>query len=184
MCESVWKIRSQFNPRNFTAMRAIKTRASGLRRKREVCVLRTRFRRLSCFQHLSVNLVAWNSDRIFVSDVSRTRTTRCPAYRLTLSLLSCLACGLLIGRGDGTSGQAPMCVPIGADMTAAVATRRRAFQYGLMHRQNCREPRDTWRGYIRTFLARSYTQLERRGAHARDGCGEVSLRRAVFMHWV
>jgi hypothetical protein len=59
---------------------------------------------------------------------------------LTLSLLSRLACGLLIGRGDGTSGQAPVRVPIGADMTAAVATRRRAFQYSLMHRQNCENP--------------------------------------------
>lgn len=67
--------------------------------------------------------------------------------RLTLSLVSCLACGLLIGRGNGTSGQASVRVPIRADMATAVATRCRAFQNSLMHRQNCREPRDTWRGY-------------------------------------
>lgn len=144
---------------------------------------------LSCSQHLSVNLVAWNSDRIFVSGVLRTRTTRSPAYRLTLSLLSCLACGLLIGRGNGTSRQAPMCIPIGADMTAAVATRRRAFQYGLMHRQNCENPEtrgvvtDTRSWHVRTHARYVHTIRERRGAHARGRYGKVSLRRrTVLMH--
>lgn len=103
-------------------------------------------------------------------------------YHLTLSLLSCLACGLFIGRGDGTSGQASVRVPIRADMTAAVATRRRAFQYSLMHRQNCENPET--RGVITDHvLARSrvtYTQLERRGAHAR-GRWCVFVRRAVSL---
>jgi len=99
---------------------------------------------------------------------SWTRTTSSYTI-LTLSLLSGLACGLFIGRGDGTSGQTSVRVPIRADMTAAVATRRRAFQYSLMHRQNCENPET--RGVITDdVLARSrvtYTQLERRGAHAR-----------------
>lgn len=73
--------------------------------------------------------------------------------RLTLSLVSCLACGLLIGRGNGTSGQASVRVPIRADMATAVATRCRAFQNSLMHRQNCREPRDTWRGYGTLYIS-------------------------------
>lgn len=73
--------------------------------------------------------------------------------RLTLSLVSCLACGLLIGRGNGTSGQASVRVPIRADMATAVATRCRAFQNSLMHRQNCREPRDTWRGYGTRYIS-------------------------------
>lgn len=73
--------------------------------------------------------------------------------RLTLSLVSCLACGLLIGRGNGTSGQTSVRVPIRADMATAVATRCRAFQNSLMHRQNCREPRDTWRGYGTRYIS-------------------------------
>lgn len=128
---------------------------------------------LSYFQHLSVNFIAWNS-RIFVSDVLRTCTTTSPAYRLTLSLLSCLACGLLIGRGNGTSRQAPMCVPIGADMTAAVATRRRAFQYGLMHRQNCENPEtrgvviDTRSRHVRTHARYVHTITETRRTRTRQ----------------
>jgi len=106
--------------------------------KNEMRVLLRDIRRaLSCPRQLSVNVVAPGSKDSRVQRDPRTRVVPCC---LTLSLLSRLACGLLIGRGDGTSGQAPVRVPIGADMTAAVATRRRAFQYSLMHRQNCENP--------------------------------------------
>lgn len=143
--------------------------------------LRARLQSLSCLRHLSVNLVAWNGVDSRVRRILDTHDEG-SYIRLTLSLLSCLACGLFIGRGDGTSGQASVRVPIRADMTAAVATRRRAFQYSLMHRQNCENPET--RGVITDHvLVRSrvtYTQLERHGAHAR-GRWCVFVGRAVSL---
>lgn len=155
--------------------------------KHETRALRARLQSLSCLRHLSVNLVAWNGVGFSCTAYRGHARRAVPIYRLTLSLLSCLACGLFIGRGDGTSGQASVRVPIRADMTAAVATRRRAFQYSLMHRQNCENPET--RGVITDrVLVRSrvtYTQLERRGAHARGRCGGAVCRAScLFMRWV
>lgn len=168
-------------PRDFTAAREQSRHARVQRIAKGTCVLRTGFTSfLSCSQYLSVNLVAWNGGGIFMSGILQTTTTS-PKYRLTLSLLSCLACGLLIGRGNGTSGQAPMCVPIGADMTAAVATRRRAFQYGLMHRQNCENPEtrgvvtDTRSRHVRTHARITYTYNYRDAAHT-HAAGVVRCR--------
>lgn len=166
-----------------TSARAIKTQAQQTA-KHEMRALRAKLQSLSCLRHLSVNLVGWNG---VDSHVRRILDTHDESFCiiLTLSLLSCFACGLFIGRGDGTSGQTSVRVPIRADMTAAVATRRRAFQYSLMHRQNCENP-ETRGVIIDHVLARlrvTYTQLERRGAHARGRwCVCVCvIRRAVSL---
>lgn len=43
---------------------------------------------------------------------------------------------LLVCGGDGTAGQAAMCIAIGANMTPTIATRGWTFQDSLMHRQD------------------------------------------------
>lgn len=56
-------------------------------------------------------------------------------------LVPVLSGGLLVGRRDGTPGQAAVRITIGANVPPTIATRRRAFQDCLMHRQDCSGPR-------------------------------------------
>lgn len=56
-------------------------------------------------------------------------------------LVPVLSGRLLVGRRDGAPGQAAVRITIGANVPPTVATRRRAFQDCLMHRQDCSGPR-------------------------------------------
>lgn len=53
----------------------------------------------------------------------------------------------LVGGGNRTPGETPVRIPIGADVPSTVASRRRALQYRLVHRQDCHTDRTSTSEY-------------------------------------
>ena len=52
-------------------------------------------------------------------------------------LVFLFTCGLFIGRGDGAAGKAPVRVPVGANVSSAVAARGGTLEDCLVHGQDC-----------------------------------------------
>lgn len=155
-------------------------------KEREICVLRARLGLLSCFPHLSVNLVAWHSNRIFVSGVSLTRTTRrvrhtalpwafCRASRAACLLAAAMGHPdklLCVFRLELTWPR-PLQPGVGHfNMVSCIARTARTQRHVAWLQTHV----------LGTFVHTrvTYTQLERRGAHARDRCGKGVVKTSCF----